>query len=118
MASITRIAFSHRCPACSIGPLYAGILKVAPACSHCGQSFGDEDSGDGPAFFVILIVGFLVTALAGATEVIIGLPLWLHAVLWIPFTLILSVWLLRVCKSALIAWQFNVARLGEDDSAS
>ena len=116
MASIPHTAFTHRCPACSTGPLYTGLLKVAPACTHCNQSFGGEDSGDGPAFFVILVVGFLVTALAGASEVLIGLPLWLHAVIWIPVTLGLSIWLLRVCKSALIAWQFKVAHLGDDKS--
>lgn len=114
MTSITRIAFTHRCPACGIGNLYSGMLKVAPSCNHCGQSFRGEDAGDGPAFFVILVVGFLVTALAGAVEVLIGLPLWLHALIWIPFTLILSVWLLRVTKSALLAWQYKVAHLDGD----
>lgn len=115
MISITRIAFTHRCPSCGIGPLYSGILRVATACSHCGQSFGAEDSGDGPAFFVILIVGFLVTALAAVAEVLWEWPLWLHGVVWIPFTLLLSVWLLRVCKSALLAWQFKVTHLGDKE---
>ncbi len=89
------------------------MLKIAPTCTECGQSFGGEDSGDGPAFFVILIVGFLVTTLAGVSEVLIGMPLWLHALVWIPTTFILSIWLLRVSKSALLAWQYKVAHLEE-----
>lgn len=113
MNSITRIAFTHRCPACGVGSLYSGVLRVAPECSHCHQSFAGADSGDGPAFFVILIVGFLVCVLAGVAEVVWGWPLWMHALVWIPFTLISSVWLLRVCKSALLAWQYKVAQLGE-----
>jgi uncharacterized protein (DUF983 family) len=114
LISIPRVALTHCCPACGKGSLYAGLLKVAPSCTSCGQSFGGEDSGDGPAFFVILVVGFLVTAGAGIVEVLIGLPLWLHALIWTPVTLLLSIWLLRVSKSGLLAWQYQVAHLGED----
>ncbi len=115
MSNITRTALTHRCPSCHEGPLYVGMLKIAPECSHCGLSFGAEDAGDGPAFIVILVVGFLATALAGIVEVLFEWPLWLHALVWIPLTFILSIILLRISKSGLIAWQYNVRLLGEKE---
>ncbi len=48
-----------RCPNCGRSPLFAGFLKLARGCPACGQDFSRFQSGDGPAVFVILIVGFL-----------------------------------------------------------
>ena len=53
-----------RCPRCGAGPLYDGLLTVAEKCSACRLDFGPHDSGDGPAVFVILILGAVVVALA------------------------------------------------------
>ena len=46
-------------------------------------------SGDGPAVFVILIIGFIVVGLALWMEVSYNPPLWLHFMLWIPLTFVL-----------------------------
>lgn len=115
MQTPLQTAFNHRCPACGNAPLYRGILKLVDTCAACGQHYGNEDTGDGPAFFVILIVGFLVTGLAGVVEIFLSPPLWLHAVLWIPATLLLSIWLLYVFKSYLVAMQLHVSRFEPKD---
>jgi uncharacterized protein (DUF983 family) len=99
------------CPACRKGPLYQTWLKLAPSCIQCGQSFHKEDVGDGPAFAVIVVVGFLATLLAVFVELAYQPPLWLHALLWVPFTLGASLLLLRVFKTALIYWQYRSGRL-------
>ncbi|MEJ1157762.1 DUF983 domain-containing protein [Prosthecomicrobium sp. N25] len=102
-----------RCPRCGRGKLYAGYLDVAPACTECGLDYRFIDSGDGPAVFVILIVGFVVVAAALVTEVKYHPPIWLHMAIWLPLILVLSLGLLRPLKATLIALQYaNRAREG------
>ncbi|MFI4987213.1 MAG: DUF983 domain-containing protein, partial [Alphaproteobacteria bacterium] len=73
-----RSGLACRCPACGTGPLFEGFLTVAPRCAVCGFDFSAEDSGDGPAVFIILILGFVVMALALVVEVNYAPPLWVH----------------------------------------
>ncbi len=96
-----------RCPDCGQGKLFAGYLTVAAACGHCGLDLEAQDSGDGPAVFVVMLVGFVVVAAALVVELNFGPPVWLHLVLWTPTVLGLSLWLLRPFKAVLIALQFH-----------
>ena len=96
-----------RCPACHRGKLYRGYLTVAPKCDNCGLDYGFADSGDGPAVFVILVTGFVVTGLALITEILYAPPYWLHALLWGSLAILLPLLLLRSFKGALIALQFK-----------
>ena len=66
----------------------------------------DHDTGDGPAVFVILFVGFAIVATALIVEIKFELPLWLHLVVWIPLILALSLGLLRILKSLLVALRY------------
>lgn len=88
--------------------------RCSPACSACGLDLAAQDSGDGPAVFVILVLGALVVGLALAVELIFAPPLWLHMVLWPPVILVGAVALLRPFKATLIAFQYRhkVAGLG------
>ena len=106
-----------RCPKCGKAPLFAGLLAVRDQCEQCGLNLEARDPGDGPAFFVITILGVLVVALAVWVEFTFEPPLWVHAVLWIPFILIGSVLMLRVFKSLLVAYQYH-HRIGFDDPRS
>jgi uncharacterized protein (DUF983 family) len=96
-----------RCPRCGRGPLFAGLLTVAPICAACGLDLAAQDSGDGPAVFVILVLGALVVGLALAVELIFAPPLWLHMVLWPPVILAGAIGLLRPFKATLIAFQYR-----------
>jgi uncharacterized protein (DUF983 family) len=96
-----------RCPRCGQGRLFAGFLSLAPRCESCGLDYGFADAGDGPAVFVILIVGFLVCAAAVIVEFIWRPPYWVHALLWIPLILVISLGLLRPLKALLVALQFH-----------
>lgn len=95
-----------RCPNCGEGFLFDGFLKVAPTCEACGYDFAKADSGDGPAVFVILIAGFIVAFAALFTEFTFSPPIWVHLILWLPATLILSLGLMRPLKGAMLAAQF------------
>ena len=99
--------FLGRCPRCGKGPLFSGYLAVAPRCRNCGLDFGFADSGDGPAVFIMLITGMIVVAAALVVEVFYQPPYWLHAVLWTPLCIGLSLLLLRPAKGLLIALQYR-----------
>ena len=96
-----------RCPRCGKGKLYAGFLDLRPSCETCGLDFAFMDSGDGPAVFVIMIAGAIVVTAALITEVKYQPPFWVHALLWLPLTLAVTLWPLRAIKSLLIALQFH-----------
>ncbi|MFG1478141.1 DUF983 domain-containing protein [Xanthobacter sp. V4C-4] len=96
-----------RCPRCGKGRLFRGFITLAPACPVCGLDYGFADAGDGPAVFVILIGGFVVVALALAVEAAYAPPLWLHAVLWGPAILGVTLGLLRPFKGVLVALQYR-----------
>lgn len=96
-----------RCPRCGEGRLFSGFLTVGRACGNCGLDYSFADAGDGPAVFVILLIGFLVVGLALWLEVSYGPPLWLHMLLWIPLTVVSSLLALRLIKGVLITLQYR-----------
>jgi uncharacterized protein (DUF983 family) len=108
-----------RCPRCGEGNLFAGYLSLAPRCRHCGLDFAFADSGDGPAVFVILIAGFVVVGAALVTEIFWRPSYWVHAALWLPLLMALTLGLLRPLKGLLIALQFHhKAEQGRPDGSS
>jgi uncharacterized protein (DUF983 family) len=96
-----------RCPACGQGRLFQGFLTLRPACEHCGLDFCFADAGDGPAVFVILIGGAIVVFAALLTEVAYQPPYWVHAALWLPLILLVTLAPLRLIKGLLIALQYH-----------
>lgn len=96
-----------KCPRCGRGKLYQGFLTLRPACEQCGLDYAFIDAGDGPAVFVILIAGFIVVAAALIVEVKYQPPFWVHAALWVPLVLAVTLWPLRALKALLIALQFH-----------
>jgi uncharacterized protein (DUF983 family) len=96
-----------RCPRCGRGKLYSGYLNLRPNCDACGLDYAFIDAGDGPAVFIILFAGAIVVGSALIVEIKYQPPLWLHAVLWLPLMLAVTLWPLRAMKSLLIALQFH-----------
>lgn len=82
-----RAGFARRCPRCGKGRLFKAYLKVADRCSVCGLDLSGYENADGPAVFIILLLGFLVVGLALVVEVAYMPPYWVHGLLWIPFIL-------------------------------
>jgi uncharacterized protein (DUF983 family) len=96
-----------RCPRCGEGRVFKGFLGLRPACEKCGLDYGFADAGDGPAVFVILIGGAIVVFAALMTEVAYQPPYWLHAALWLPLILLVTLGPLRPIKGLLIALQYH-----------
>jgi uncharacterized protein (DUF983 family) len=107
-------ALAGRCPRCGAGTLFDGPIRFAPRCRGCGLDFASFNVGDGPAAFLILLVGALIAGLAIALELAAEPPVWVHVVLWPPVTLALVLGSLRLAKAALLALEYrHRAREGE-----
>ena len=102
-----QVGLRGRCPRCGEGALFDGLRSVKPKCGVCGLDNAFADAGDGPAVFVIMIIGFLVVGLALWLEVNYSPALWVHLILWIPLSTVLTLVLLRMAKGLLIALQYR-----------
>jgi len=102
-----QVGLRGRCPRCGQGKLFVSILKPGKSCMSCDLDYEFIDSGDGPAVFVILIIGFIVTAMAMALQSSLAPPIWVHMFLWIPLITILSIWGLQFAKGVMIALQYK-----------
>jgi len=100
-------AVSARCPRCGQGALFRGVLTLRDNCDKCGLDYKFIDTGDGPAVFGILILGFLVLGGGLLLEFKAEPPLWVHIVLWGVGTPLIALGLLRFLKALLIALQFK-----------
>jgi len=103
-----------RCPRCGRGRLFDGYLTVAQRCESCALDLTAQDSGDGPAVFVIMILGFVVVGLAIWVESAFAPPLWVHAVVWPPFILGVALAMLRPLKGLMVALQYRHRRHDAD----
>ena len=95
------------CPRCGNRTLFAGMASFAPKCRACGLDFAAFNVGDGPAAFLIFIVGGIVVGLAIVTQVKFSPPWWVHVLLWVPLTCFLTIGLLRIGKGLLLALEYR-----------
>lgn len=109
---IAAAALSGLCPRCGAKSLFAGVASFAPECRACGLDFAKFNVGDGPAAFLILIVGAVVAVLAICVQLAFEPAYWVHVVLWVPLATAMTIGGLRVAKAALLASAFR-NRAGE-----
>lgn len=93
--------------------MFKGLLTVTDRCPECGLVFSGHDAGDGPAVFGIFILGFGIGGLALVIEYLFEPPLWLHAVVWMPLIVVMSVVLLRPLKGLTVALQYRFRSVEE-----
>lgn len=93
---------SNRCPACGQTHLFQGYLRVTPECSVCHAPLGQARADDAPPYFTIVAVGHVVVPAMLFVEKLYRPELWVHAALWLPLTLGLSLTLLRPIKGATV----------------
>ena len=105
--SLWKVSFYGCCPQCGKASIFKGVYSRKDFCANCDLKFLDEDSADGPAYVAICLVGFMVTTLALFVEFFYSPPFWVHAVLWIPFVLIMSMVLLRLAKGLFIGMEYR-----------
>ena len=69
--------------------------------------FAGFNVGDGPAAFLILIIGGLIVGLAIALELSFEPPFWVHILLWFPLATAAVIFSLRVAKALLLALEYR-----------
>ena len=94
------------CPHCGQGRLYKGPVQFAAACRNCGLDFDSFNVGDGPAAFLILIVGAIVATSAILVDLSFNPPWWVHLI-WVPIGIALTLYGLRIGKAALLFQEYR-----------
>jgi uncharacterized protein (DUF983 family) len=101
------------CPDCGAKTLFAGPISFAGKCGRCGLDYSAFNVGDGPAALLTMALGTLVIVMAMILELIAHPPFWVHALIWVPLTVIMVVVSLRIAKGALlVAEHRNKAKEG------
>ena len=101
------VALRGVCPRCGNRTLFAGLATFAQRCRACGLDYNGFNVGDGPAAFLILIVGGLIVGLAIALELSAEPPFWVHFLLWLPLATVAVIFSLRVAKALLLALEYR-----------
>ncbi|MGX7926640.1 DUF983 domain-containing protein [Tsuneonella sp. HG094] len=104
---IAQAALFGLCPRCGTKSLFAGPVRFAPTCFSCHLDFAKFDVGDGPAAFLILIVGALIAVLAIWVQLAFEPAYWVHVVLWVPLATLMTIGGLRVGKAVLLASEYR-----------
>lgn len=105
--SPAQVALTGCCPRCGKAPIFQRLIVFLPRCPACGLDMAQFNIGDGAASFLILIVGAIVTGLAMWLELTRSPPWYVHVMLWLPLTVVLSLGLMRLVKGLLLALEFR-----------
>ena len=105
-----------KCPQCGEGGLFDRYLHLRDRCPVCGADFKAADPGDGPAVFVILIVGAICAPLLLVLQ-LLHVPDWLTLTLTFAAVIGLSLALLPVFKAPLFAlqWKHKARQVTNED---
>ena len=95
-----------KCPRCGQGALFTGFLKISGHCPVCSLDYTKADSGDGPAVFLIFIVGFVAVVLAFIARFVWFAPIAIAFLASSVFAVLLILTLLRPLKATMVALQY------------
>lgn len=107
-----RRGVSGQCPACGNGSIYRSYLKVVDNCPSCSEALHHHRADDAPPYFTMVIVGHIIVALVMYVEKAYAPELWVHALLWTPMILGMTLWMLPRIKGALIGLQWALRMHG------
>jgi uncharacterized protein (DUF983 family) len=104
--SSLQTALAGNCPRCGAHTLFSGWVSFADRCRACGLDYSSFNVGDGPAAFLIFIVGTITVVGALMLDGAFSPPWWVHLV-WIPVATALTIGGLRVSKGWLLAQEYK-----------
>jgi uncharacterized protein (DUF983 family) len=105
-ASSLQAALAGNCPRCGAHTLFKGWVSFAEKCRSCGLDYSSFNVGDGPAAFLIFVVGTITVVGALVVDGSFSPPWWVHLV-WIPVAAALTIGGLRVSKAWLLAQEYK-----------
>jgi uncharacterized protein (DUF983 family) len=100
------IAVAGNCPKCGAHGLFKGWVSFAGQCRSFGLDYSSFNVGDGPAAFLIFIVGTITVVSALVLDGAFSPPWWVHLV-WIPVATGLTIGGLRLSKGWLLAQEYK-----------
>ena len=107
---LLRQALKCKCPRCGVGDLFKpgfANLNLNDTCAHCRLDLAKNDSADGPAVFLIFLLGFLIVPLALFTDSVFHWPVLIHLLIWAPVCLAIIFGLLRPVKALVLNLQWK-----------
>jgi uncharacterized protein (DUF983 family) len=104
--------FRKVCPSCGKGRIFSSYLGIAPTCPHCKEHLHHQRADDAPPYFTIFIVGHIIVPLMLAVEKLWKPELWIHFAIWLPLTVILTLWFLPRTKGATVGIQWALRMHG------
>jgi len=102
----------QKCPNCGEGALYGKYLKVNDLCPKCGTELFHQRADDAPPYFVMTITAHVIVGGILITEKMFSPPVWVELAVWLPVTVLLSLWLLPRVKGTLIGYQWALRMHG------
>jgi uncharacterized protein (DUF983 family) len=104
--------FASRCPACASRGIFAKYMKIAEQCPACGLALHHHRADDAPPYFTIMIVGHIIVPLVLIAERVWRPELWMHAALWLPLTLGLTLLIMPRVKASIVGLQWALRMHG------
>ena len=98
-------ALAGRCPRCKSKTLFSGWVRFAEKCRACDLDFSSFNVGDGPAAFLILVIGAVLTVAALVVDGAFSPPWWVHVV-WLPVGLAMTLFGLRWAKALMLTQEY------------
>ena len=117
-APLITTALRGRCPRCGQGSLFEGYIRIAPKCPVCGLGLVGHDTGDGPAFFIMLPLCLMTAFFALLLDRFAAPPIWVHMLLWPTFIAAVVGFALRPVKATMIALQYRYRNVERNESDS
>ena len=104
--SALKAALAGNCPRCGAHTLFSGWVRFADKCRSCGLDFSSFNVGDGPAAFLIFIVGTITVVGALWLDAALTPPWWVHLI-WVPIAAALTIAGLRFSKAWLLGQEYR-----------
>ena len=86
--------------------MFAGVLAFSPKCRACGLDYSSFNVGDGPAAFLILIIGAVLVTAALVVDASWTPPWWVH-LMWVPIGIAMTIYGLRVGKALMLGQEYR-----------
>lgn len=100
------LAIGGNCPKCGARTLFRNWIAFADRCPACSLDYSSFNVGDGPAAFLIFIVGTITVVSALVVDGAFSPPWWVHLI-WVPVAAALTIGGLRISKAWLLAQEYE-----------
>lgn len=108
----------NTCPACGSGKLFKAYVKPVDNCASCGEDMTHQRADDLPPYLVVIILGHVMLGGYMLTDTMFPtFPWWIHLVIWVPLSVLVSLLILQPIKGGVIGlqWALKMHGFGGDE---